>query len=249
MKRNSDHPIWRYLTLDKFLSLLQARKLWFSRSDTFDDRWEGFSHALPASRKMSGGTTAAIEAYLDGVRLHDNWMRGSMKRVVFVSCWSACPDESIPLWRIFAPGESGVAIRSTIPKFLKHVDMKSHFAVYYTDHVKYYDGKPTADFDYSKELSASLETVCQINLRKRRCFEYEEEWRAVGIGKSHHKGKGVLVPVDLNSLVDRVVVSPLASRAFLDTIRSVAIKSGLGVQPERSTLERRLPRRPQPISK
>ena len=41
LPENSDTIVWKYLDLSKFLDLLISRKLFMSRSDKFEDQYEG----------------------------------------------------------------------------------------------------------------------------------------------------------------------------------------------------------------
>lgn len=41
LPENPDTIVWKYLDLSKFLDLLLAKKLFMSRSDKFEDQYEG----------------------------------------------------------------------------------------------------------------------------------------------------------------------------------------------------------------
>ena len=41
LPENQDTIVWKYLDLSKFLDLLISRKLFMSRSDKFEDQYEG----------------------------------------------------------------------------------------------------------------------------------------------------------------------------------------------------------------
>src|SRR4051794_20018314 len=88
-------PIWRYMGFSKFVSLLDSRKLWFTRADLFDDKFEG---TLPLK-------TAADWKYLA------EWLFNQRERS-YVSCWHANDYESAGMWKSYLGGEPGVVVES-----------------------------------------------------------------------------------------------------------------------------------------
>src|SRR5216684_1015225 len=78
--------IWRYMDFTKFVSLLDKKALYFTRSDKFDDKFEG---AIPKP------TIEAREAYVlgSGTPLTEEILKvmsqGSrdVRKWIFVNCW------------------------------------------------------------------------------------------------------------------------------------------------------------------
>jgi hypothetical protein len=80
---------------------------------------------------------------------------------------------------------------------------------------------PVRYLDFSKQ-SIPKEHSFQPFFFKRRCYDWEHEVRVVGemeMGK--RIGSPRIVPVDLHSLVRRVVVSPFASTDYRATVMSL----------------------------
>lgn len=74
--------IHHYTSLETLAMILSTGKLKFNRLDCVDDLEE-----------------SSIQS--DGIRLG---------QYVFVSCWTENPEESIPLWKMYANGGNGVRI-------------------------------------------------------------------------------------------------------------------------------------------
>ena len=236
------------MDLFRFLTLLNGA-MRFARVDTFEDKWEGLSRVLPWQPPKERGL--AEEQYADFISGHKKWLQ-RIKRSVFVSCWTLAP-ESIPLWKIYGSYDAGIAVQSTEARFRRNVHLGG-FPSNLAGPVEYYETLPAPDFNYSESVNLSWPLACELHLRKRKCFEFEREWRAViarrgpnltGEGPPFNgdKGKSIIVPIrDISDLIERVLVSPLASDSFLKTVETVSQKFGLNVKPKRSRLAQRRPK-------
>jgi hypothetical protein len=104
---SSAAKLWRYLSFAKFAALLQSNLLHFTRADQFDDHFEG---AWPLSDLRKWQKIA--ERGFDVASFTE-----SMKRSrVAASCWFESPHESAAMWRLYAPGNEGVAISTNFGK-------------------------------------------------------------------------------------------------------------------------------------
>src|SRR5262245_51322016 len=109
--RNAPPPeakLWRYLSFAKFASLLHSRQVHFTRVDHFDDHFEG---AWPRS-DLQYWTNERILRVFNVPGFTEDIRR----RRVAASCWFESPHESAAMWRLYAPGEEGVAIVTTFGK-------------------------------------------------------------------------------------------------------------------------------------
>ena len=106
-----DTILWRYSDFAKFMDLIERRKLWFSRSDKFEDPLEGtFTDAEIAhfGSLRPDGTPADPALY--GSPQVSKMMRGT----TFVNCWREGKHESMAMWDIYGKGSGVVAIKSTV---------------------------------------------------------------------------------------------------------------------------------------
>ena len=229
--------IWRYMDLPKFISLLTGM-IWFARADTFEDKWEGFSRHIPALRTDEG---KIVKAFGDIIAKHQKWRTG-IRKAIYISCWSMAEAESVPMWKIYGSYDLGIAVQSTTTKFEQSVDL-ADFPFQALGPVQYGD-QLAPEFDYRKNANFSWPLACTLHLRKRECFSFENEWRAVLVARScDKKKKGIRIRISPADLIERVFVSPLASASFLGTVASSCERFGLTVRPERSQLGRRKPSR------
>src|SRR5438105_7285171 len=85
----TNRTLWRYTDLTKLLSLLESRQLFFTRSDQFEDPYEGAlsgaSVALLRREAEQAGMTEPVEMMIQ----HSARFRESM----FISCWNASDHE------------------------------------------------------------------------------------------------------------------------------------------------------------
>jgi hypothetical protein len=204
-----DQPLWRYMSLAKYLSLLSTRSLFFTRAERLGDPWEG---ALgPAN------VGAAAELYGElAPRLAAAGERLPMS--VFVSCWHAQDWESAAMWAVYAgvdPSRSdGVALRSTFRRLLESLE-GSHDVYCGTVHY----------VDYDAEFIPE-DNMFERFMRKRRSFEHEQEVRAV-IALETSEVDGIRVDCDLETLIEEVRVAPSSPDWFRQVTIEVTAREGL----------------------
>lgn len=240
--------LWRYMDFTKFVSVLEARALFFCRSDLLGDAWEGALTRIEAERRKQMGEGAAR-------RLHSLTHEKILAEVTnsIVSCWHMNPHESMAMWRLYLTGSEGVAIRSTYQRLVGCVPQ--------------FDGehKGRNEDHTEKELRIHVGVVRYIDyespetpaapkvLRKRMSFEHEREIRAVAMdttwGNSptfdvqgrpltRFRNGGEYVPVDLEMLIESVYVSPEAQSWFTELVRSSVKRFGLACPVHQSDLGR-----------
>ena len=109
LPENPDTIVWKYLDLSKFLDLLISRKLFMSRSDKFEDQYEGtFSEPTFEEIKKLSVNNPEFLAYYK-----------SHREKVAVSSWHINEYESFAMWQIFTQNSEGLAIQSTIGRLQK----------------------------------------------------------------------------------------------------------------------------------
>jgi len=165
-----DELLWRYLEFERFRELLSKSILWFARTDTFEDPFEGSVTPLniemrktaQARRRIPMTLPAALGGLPPDVE--------GYKRVNFASCWHANDVESMAMWNMYSH-KSIVAILST--RSHMRTSFKKSDKEIYLGRVRYKDfSAGTKDFvDESNAFNHFF--------TKRNNFEYEKEVRAV----------------------------------------------------------------------
>jgi hypothetical protein len=248
--------LWRYMSLAKYLSLIQRRALFFSSLELMaaTDPFEG---SLPSSRfkyrewnslddlpehvrrmlSMYRGR-GGIEGYRDFVD-QEVQRTYAYRKSFFVNCWHLNDYESSAMWNIYSSQNEGIAI----------VSSESRIAAAMSEQSKRIFGGRVSYGDYADENFVLNEwSAFPPILHKRVSFAYEDEYRLVywDTSVTHVQGSGVelverdleeikeqvaspghYVACDLNKLIDKVMVSPLAVDWFFEVVREVSESVGL----------------------
>ena len=114
--------LWRYMSLEKLLGIIQTRSLSFSRLSEFRDKYEGLCPiawqgpvtdlsrlpdltgiSMPADDWQEIILSIPEETLLKDRKLPDE---------MYVSCWHGAEEESAAMWSLYS-SKSGMAIKTT----------------------------------------------------------------------------------------------------------------------------------------
>lgn len=108
-----EQTIWRYMSLEKFLYLLQYQALFFPQAKHFEDPLEGFYSSLldyppdsdiyPILRRFRQAPTGPTATCV-------------------ISCWHLSEHESAAMWRLHTIVDAGIAIKSTVGTLNQSLD-------------------------------------------------------------------------------------------------------------------------------
>lgn len=101
MKENTDY-VMRYISLGKFIELLDSKTLHLNRIDRFEDKTEGewYVHlARTASNAFGDWEDDTIEKVK------------SLKKRSYISAWFSADYLSIAMWKLYGITDEGIAIR------------------------------------------------------------------------------------------------------------------------------------------
>jgi hypothetical protein len=236
-------PLWRFMDFAKFVSLVADKALYFSRVDQLGDPFEGArgiaskesewrEHSLEylreALRTIPGDQPQMPQEKIEEEveRLHREITEIGTREVrhTYVTCWHENEGESEALWRLYCPPQSaGVAISTNFSSLDSALESEFHIIF---GHVQY--------IDFSKGFAGTYDRV----FWKRKSLSHEVEVR--GVFKSHWTDKadkaGILVPVNLSRLIQKVVISPFAPSWFESVLRETLRKYELEVPVYKSEL-------------
>ena len=116
-----DIVIWRYMSLEKFLSLIENKELYFCRVDLFEDKHEA---TLPIIDKNNFYYSEENKNYWENERKRH-----------FVNCWIESPHELSLMWTAYA--KDGLAIKTTAGNLKKSLNDSEENI--YLSRVKYID--------------------------------------------------------------------------------------------------------------
>lgn len=236
MENVSDAKIWRYIDFAKLASLLISKSLYFACPSEFDDPYEGFapkSHMKAYSEMMQpsvdrivsiknqlGAQEPAAEKTLDTAltKLAKDLSTGYRKATLMfgASCWHISEYESAAMWKLYSAPGPCIAIESTIGQLKLSLTTRTDLAI---DRVRYMDFDNDPIEKGHKHYGLFL---------KRKSFEHEKELRA--IIRLPEEGRGASVECNLDTLINRIHVSPLAPPYFKDAVKALCLGRVCGLQ-------------------
>ncbi|OYQ38397.1 hypothetical protein CHU92_05175 [Flavobacterium cyanobacteriorum] len=222
--KNIDAPapdtiVWKYLDLSKFLDLLLCRQLFMSRSDKFEDQYEGtFSEpTFEELKKISEHKPGFLDAY-----------KNHRKNIV-VSSWHINEYESFAMWQIFTKNNEGLAIQSTVNRLQEALVPESRFEQHIGE-VKY--------IDYKKE-HIPFDNDFFPFLFKRKSFQYEREVRIISDLRKYNKNinDGIKVDIDVNAMIEALYIHPKSENWYKNLVIQLMQQLGFNFRIEKSDLE------------
>ncbi|WP_428224626.1 hypothetical protein [Flavobacterium sp.] len=216
---NSDTIIWKYLDLSKFLDLLLSQRMFMSRSDKFEDQYEG-TFSEPTFEEIKKIATNNPK-FLDYYKTH--------RENVVVSSWHTNEYESFAMWQIFTKNNEGLAIQSTLGRLQEALSAERHFEQFIGE-VNY--------IDYKKEHIPFDDTFFPF-LFKRKSFQYEKEIRVL-TDVSHKNltiNDGLKIQVDINTLIEKIYIHPKSENWYKKLVIELVHRLGFHFDVEKSDLE------------
>jgi hypothetical protein len=221
-----DDTVWHYMQLPWLLVWLSEKQLYLTLLAHFatDDPYEtsvprGQSEVdLPT---LTGGVANWKETWRRG-QFHwaQTWegkamqvarMRRALLRSAHASCWQI-GDESEAMWRLYANGGDGVAIRSTLDK-VRAVRVGNLRPL---EPIKY------IDFSKDKFAFEEKEVPLHLAMHKRDAFQHEKEARMLLAKPADYReacdtetfilSDRVAIPWDFEGTIEEIVLSPRCPR-------------------------------------
>jgi hypothetical protein len=237
--------VWRYMDIGKYLDLITRRELWFTRVSELQkiDPYEGSltkydidkTNNILAAKSMEELKTTLLRYNEAGIlNMMNNvpdkshhWfqllyliripMVGHNPYMHSVSCWHSNMDESDAMWELYAKRETGIAIKSTVDRFLRAFESSKR---------NIFIAKVL--YDSENRLSALTCGTFDSFLIKRHAFCHENELRLIALTSDGyetpewtednqtyridpHKSvpEGYYISCDIDSLIEEIVISPL----------------------------------------
>lgn len=228
---DSNIRVWRYMNFAKYVSFLQKSSLYFPQMKILakTDPYEGTTTKKEFG-KIEDGDTIAI---------HSQKQRFIGLSTFYVNCWYMGEIESQAMWKLYSSSyDEAVCIQTTYQKLadalpdIPEVANNHYFigVVQYINHHK--DEMPSNNIAYPV-------------MHKLKSFEHEREVRIIywkrNLGTENPDlldtyPHGLQVPIDINTAIENIFVSPIAATWFLDVVRSVTEKYGVDLIPSQSSL-------------
>lgn len=230
--------LWRYMDLAKFMSFLDSGALYFARSDTLGDPFEGsvpvpnveFYEKLKIDDELRKKVYPDLTPEsIDKMRAQIAEGRKIFAKSMFISCWHASNHESAAMWSIYSRNDESISIKTSFEKLSNALPSLCHLGM-----VKY--------IDYNSDLIPENNLFYPF-LSKRLSFEFERESRAIIWNESSNfkvsdasssrdiiiGESGILVRIEIESLIDEIYISPTAPYWFSELIKNIVSKYKLKI--------------------
>ncbi|PEF72085.1 hypothetical protein CON94_28385 [Bacillus pseudomycoides] len=221
---SDDTKIWRYMSFEKFVSLLENESLYFVRSNKFPDKFEG---VLP---KKIQDEIFKPDRYWQETNEKNKKLYREHRESIVVNCWHINEHESAAMWDLYLNSSDGVAIQSTVSSFKKSVEeTKEKIYMGKITYLDYQNDDPNFDDEYSQYM------------HKRKSFEHEKELRFIHDlnNRFFNNNKpeteninlpddmGLSIQCDIKCLIEKIYVSPKSAKWFENLVRAICNKYGL----------------------
>ena len=219
LPEDNDTIVWKYLDLSKFLDMLLSRQLFMSRSDKFEDQYEG-TFSEPTFEEIKK-IAANNPKFLDNYKSH--------REKVVISSWHINEYESFAMWQIFTQNNEGLAIQSTIGRLQKALKPEINYSQFIGE-VNY--------IDYKKEY-IPFDDMFFPFMFKRKSFQYEREVRIISdLSESNIKiNDGLKIDVDINQLIEKIYIHPKSENWYKKLVIELVSKLDYTIEIEKSDLE------------
>jgi hypothetical protein len=216
---NPQGALWRYMDFPTLVSLLTTSELFLTSLTALNDPWEGW-YSAPFRQEIECGYAAA-DASLREMGLpagsSANTLPEQLRRSIYVNCWCMQDHESEALWRIYGR-DSGVAIRTRYSVLAQALPDSV-----FLGQVRYIDPAVT---------SFSWGNMLRLAMSKRHFFKHELECRIVKYENQNMAAlsntvsvnsisAGKRIFVELGSMIEEIVISPLVPPWYGDCVRAV----------------------------
>lgn len=252
---HDNKQIWRYRDFTQFLSLLEHKSLWFSRSNLFDDPFEGsFTRANVETRELRYSEVDISQDVLETFSL----IPKKFRQCSYLNCWHMNDHESAAMWDMYLTADKGIAIRSTVGRFRNAINEPENDAIIEDDSDKEDKQEQTRIMkigkvryiDYSSEFMPENNTFAPL-YHKHESYEHEKEFRAgfsrfgdmldlkdgVSAESDFTTASGRNVNVDIDKLIQSVRIAPSAPEWFSELVESVVERYDVDIDIEKSDLD------------
>lgn len=188
-----DTILWRYMSLDKFINLIDTQTLFLSPIAYFknSDPLEGYLpkkfHTEIESHlqlMLKSGSKLPESAPKEMLKLEEEWAETTSRRLKLmrekargrqsICCWYESKFESEAMWKLYGDNGKSIAIKTTVASIKKSIESRDNEKLAILARMRYLDFN---DVDMTREeLLAKKERVSTI-LLKRKEYEHEREVR------------------------------------------------------------------------
>jgi hypothetical protein len=155
------------------------------------------------------------------------------RKSTYINCWYESNYESMAMWQLYSKdNNNAIAIKTNYTRMIEAIgDVKSPIEIGKVNYIDY--SNPPEHFNKSVHRDSSARFWYKSNH-----FAHENEVRIISQAdvNSALDSPGILLPVDLSTLVEKVYVSPWSQPWLIDLVKEVSNKYGLEVEVKESDI-------------
>lgn len=217
--------IWRYLSLPKFLSLLNDEQLYFARHDKFFDAQEG---------TLSNPDKNYFDSKVPGI---SSRMKCVNFGCTFINCWIMSDFDLYLMWTAYSSIDEGIAIKTTIGNLIDSLDSNDERCIYISD-VNYID----YNTQYTFCKTGGFANMLAPFFCKGQYFQQENELRLIYSNyeiDARNKIESAQFKVSLDILIDEVWIAPRARTWYENVVKKELILHNINKPLKRSCIRAR----------
>lgn len=212
LPENNNEVIWRYMDLWKFEYLLKTQSFYFSTIKNMGDKFEGRIPDFIANiwiQNLKEQGYQSVSEVIEMLKSHELVLNYN------ILSWNISKNESFALWKIYTKNIKAIAIKSTVQRLKESLNINPFWQ--FIGVMNYYSD-PT-DFDFKSN-------IMNLTINKFNYYCFENELRMLNIIPADlksdypeiNKGDDILVPVDLDCLIDSIYLAPNATQTEYDNV-------------------------------
>ena len=213
---NLDTPVWRYMDLDKFQSLLNEKALYLCRADRLQDRFEG-TYSRRQIIEMEDWFKKIDEPHM----IESERERRRKDRLkTYISSWCMSDCDLDLMWKGYVRNPPGISIKSSVRRLKDICDKAVEYWPLDISTVTYSDHAGGKNINYFRTPTTFL--------YKDVHFKLDNELRIIHCPNiSEPTPTHVYLKIDLRDLIENVVFQPRLKESSLKSVREALNNVGL----------------------
>lgn len=203
---NNKAMIWRYMSFEKFKSLVAEKILYFCSIDTLkqEDPYEGSYYASKFFNDIDSSEAKRVVGLVN-----------QCGPPMTVNCWYLSDNDSMAMWKLYAKDNKGIAIQSTVGHLKKALSINDEEIL--IGKIKYTDDPIDDPANYTIDKFSCITS-------KRICYNFEKELRAFVWYADDNKRTqdgSLRLPVEVDVLIDRILLAPTSSNERCSKVKKL----------------------------
>lgn len=216
---SDDAMIWKYYKLPRFLDLIETRKLFFTRVDTFSDPNE-----FPITAKDAQAFHMNIGDYKNEFE--------RIKRQTYVNCWRIDANESFGMWSAYSDLETGIAIKTQAGKLIAaYTERYGEYSIT-IGKVRYIDEK----MEMVQIPGMPLNIFYNI-FAKTKPYEYENELRLAFEDSVNKDKEHLCIDINPHTLIEEIRVGAKAHPLYVRMVECILKENSINVPVIKSNIK------------